>query len=206
MKHTLSQTKEHEALPDWPFSMLVFERSDTSKTNIFANLVLKDKSEHIYKRQKREFRYIRYNDLIVYGYHSDKPKWAFVKYIYGIIAKDPKALYYKNIQFSYISPERISNVKLFSPERSTVIIFKDLCVILKYIQNQIIPFFTHERHRNILPIYITQRYYKIPIIIYENISYLVIFNGGSSYQDVFRIVSRYTDDIKNASMVINSYL
>ena len=33
-----------------------------------------------------------------------------------------------------------------------------------------------------------------------------MFNGGSSYQDVSKIAGRYTDDIKNASMVINSYL
>jgi len=100
------------------------------------------------------------------------------------MSKDSRAPYYENIQFSYISPERIPNVKSFSPERSTVIIFEDLCVTSKYIQNQIIPFFTHGRHRNISPIYITQRYHKVPIIIRENISHLVIFNGGGSHQDV----------------------
>ena len=47
---------------------------------------------------------------------------------------------------------------------------------------------------------------KIPVIIRENLSHLVIFNGGSSYQDVSKIIGRYTDDVKNASMVINSYL
>ena len=33
-----------------------------------------------------------------------------------------------------------------------------------------------------------------------------MFNGGSSYQDVSKIIGQYTDDVKNASMVINSYL
>ncbi|CAG8728906.1 6747_t:CDS:2, partial [Dentiscutata heterogama] len=86
--------------------------------------------------------------------------------------------------FSYISSERIPNVKSFSPEKSTVIIFEDL---------------------NISPIYITQHYHKVSIIIRKNISHLVMFNGGGSYQDVSKIASRYTDDIKNALMVINSY-
>ncbi|CAG8772719.1 5466_t:CDS:1, partial [Dentiscutata heterogama] len=45
-----------------------------------------------------------------------------------------------------------------------------------------------------------------PIIIHENISHLVIFNRGGSHQDVSKIVSRYTNDVKNTSMVINSYL
>ena len=29
---------------------------------------------------------------------------------------------------------------------------------------------------------------------------------GSSYDDISKIIRRYTDDVKNASMVINSYL
>ena len=131
-KHESSWNVGHPAML-WPFAMLVTGRSDIGKTNLLANLILGDKSEHIYKRQKGKSRYIRCNDLIVCGYHPDEPKWAFVKYMYGIIAKDPKAPYYENIRFSYISPERIPNVKLFSPERSTVIIFEDLCIALKYI-------------------------------------------------------------------------
>ena len=39
----------------------------------------------------------------------------------------------------------------------------------------------------------------------ENASHLVIFNSGS-YEDVSKIIRRYTDDVKNASLVINSYL
>ncbi|CAG8540774.1 12119_t:CDS:2 [Cetraspora pellucida] len=104
------------------------------------------------------------------GYHPDKPKWAFVRYMYGVIASDPRALYYENIRFKYILPEKISSIKSFSPERSTIIVFEDL------------------------------------LIIHENLSHLLIFNEGSSYQDVSKIIGRYADDIKNASMVINSYL
>ena len=61
--------------------------------------------------------------------------------MYGIIASNPKAPYYENIRFRYISPEKIPSVKSFSPERSTVIIFEDLCVAPESIKNRIIPFF-----------------------------------------------------------------
>jgi DNA helicase HerA-like ATPase len=190
----------------WTFAKLVIGRSGTGKTNLLGNLVLGDKGEHIHNGQEGGSRYIRCDDLIVCGYHPDEPKWAIVRYMYGLIASNPKAPYYENIRFSYISPERIPNVKSFSPERSTVIIFEDLCIAPEHIQNRIIPFFTHGRHRNISPIYVTQRYHKVPIIIRENISHLVMFNGGGSNQDVSKIAGRYTDDVKNASMVINSYL
>ena len=92
--------------------------------------------------------------MIVCDYYPDKLKWAFIKYIYGIIASNPKASYYENIRFRYISSEKIPNAKLFLPERSTVIIFEDLCVATELIQNRIIPFFIHERYRNISLIYI----------------------------------------------------
>ena len=40
----------------------------------------------------------------------------------------------------------------------------------------------------------------------ENANYLVLFNSGSSYEDISKIIKRYTNDVKDASMVINSYL
>jgi hypothetical protein len=62
------------------------------------------------------------------------------------------------------------------------------------------------RHRNISSIYVIQRYHHTPIIIRKNISHLVVFNGGSFYQDISKIIGRYTEDVKNTSMVVNSYL
>ena len=96
--------------------MLVTRKSGSGKTNILANLFLGDKAEYIYKGKKDGSRYIACDDLIVCGYHFDEPKWAFVRKIYGIISKDLKAPHYENIRFSYISPEKIPNVRAFSLE------------------------------------------------------------------------------------------
>jgi hypothetical protein len=204
-KHESSRNVGHPAMT-WPFSKVITGKSGTGKTNLSANLVTGYKGEHIHKGRKGGNRYIRCDDLIVCGYHPDEPKWAFVRYMYGVISKDQRAPYYKNIRFSYISPERIPNVKSFSPKRSTVIIFEDLCNAPESIQNRIIPFFTHGRHQNISPIYITQKYHHVPIIIRENISHLVMFNSGSSREEISKILRQYTDDVKNASMVISKYL
>jgi hypothetical protein len=51
-----------------------------------------------------------------------------------------------------------------------------------------------------------QKYHKIDTFKRENASHLVICNSGSSHEDISKIIRRYTDDVKNASMVINSYL
>jgi hypothetical protein len=73
-KHESSQIQSHPASPSWPFSMLVTRKSGSGKTNILANLFLSDKAEYIYKGKKGGSRYIACNDLIVCGYHPDKPK------------------------------------------------------------------------------------------------------------------------------------
>jgi len=199
-KHESSRNVGHPAIT-WPFSKVFTGKSGTGKTNILGNLFVGDKGECIYKGKRGGSRYVQCDDLIVC-----EPKWAFVRYMYGVIASNPRAPYYENIRFKYLSPEKIPSVKSFLPERSTVIIFEDLCVAPESIQNRIIPFFTHGRHRNISPIYVTQKYHHVPIIIRENISHLVIFNSGSSYEDISKIIKRYTNDVKDASMVINSYL
>src|SRR5207248_10650716 len=56
----------------------------------------------------------------------------------------------------------------------------------EYIQNQIGQFFGNGRHRNISCIYVAQKYHKIPTFIRENASHLVIFNSGSSHEDISR--------------------
>ncbi|GBC01053.1 hypothetical protein RclHR1_40440001 [Rhizophagus clarus] len=192
--------------------MPVIGTNESGKTNILGNLFLGTKAEYICKGKKGPkgtsygSRYIACDDLIVCGYHPDEPKWAFVRYMYGIISKDPKAPYYENIRFSYISPEKIPSVRAFLPERSTVIVFEDVCLAPEYIQNQIGQFFGNGRHWNISCVYVVQKYHKILIFIRENSSHLVLFNSDSSHEDISKIIRRYTDDVKNASMVINSYL
>ena len=140
-KHESSQIQFHPASPSWPFSMLVTGKSGSDKTNILANLFLGNKAECIYKGKKGGSRYIACDDLIVCGYHPDEPKWAFVRYMYSIISKDPKVPYYKNITFKYISPEKIPSIRAFSPKRNTAIIFKDLCLAPEHVQKQISQFF-----------------------------------------------------------------
>ena len=99
-KHIASHYQSHPASPTQPFRIIVTGKSGSGKTNILTNLFLSDKAKYIYKRKKGGRRYISCDDLIVCGYHSDEPKWAFVKYMYGIISKDPKAPYYENIRLA----------------------------------------------------------------------------------------------------------
>ncbi len=130
----------------WLFSILITRRNSSSKTNLLANLILGDKDEYVQREKKDGSRYIKCDDLIVCGYHSDELKWAYVRYIYNMISKDPRASYYENISFSYISPERIPSTRAFSLEKSKVFIFKDICLASEHIQNYIDQFFENGCH------------------------------------------------------------
>ncbi|GET03034.1 hypothetical protein GLOIN_2v1786115 [Rhizophagus clarus] len=156
----------------WSFSMLVTGRSGSGKSNLLANLVLGDKDEYVQRGKKGGSCYIKCDDLIICGYHPDKPN------------------------FSYIPPERIPSIRIFSPERSKLFIFEDLCLASDHIQNRIGQFFGNRHHRNISCIYITQKYHKVDTFKRENSTHLVLFNYGSSIQDVSKIVGRYTDNVK----------
>ena len=133
-KHELSQNIGYPSMT-WTFSMIISRRSGTGKTNLLGNLVLDDKDEYIQEKRKGGSRYICCDDLIICDYHSDEPKWAYVRYIYNMISKDPRASYYEDISFSYISSEKIPSTRAFSSKRSTLIIFEDVCLASKHIQN-----------------------------------------------------------------------
>ena len=122
-----------------------------------------------------------------------------------MISKDPRAPYYEDISFSYIPPEKIPSTRVFSPKRSTLIIFEDVCLAPEHIQNRIGQFFGNGRHRNISCVYVMQKYHKLNTFTRKNSTHLVLFNSGSSVQNVSKIVGRYNNDVKSASLVINSY-
>ncbi|CAG8813490.1 14168_t:CDS:1, partial [Dentiscutata erythropus] len=100
----------------------------------------------------------------------------------------------------------IPDITKFSPERSTVTVFEDLCAESKKIQDRIIHYFISGRHSNISPIYVSQKYQAVPKIIRENLTHLAIFNNGGSREDLIRIVRQYADDPKKASKIIDKHL
>ena len=103
-----------------------------------------------------------------------------MRYIYNMISKDPRMPYYENISFNYIPPEKIPSTRAFSPKRSTLIIFENVCLAPEHIQNRIGQFFGNGRHWNISCIYVTQKYHRVDTFIHENSTHLVLFNSGSN--------------------------
>jgi len=195
--------KGNKYSPDCPFRMLINGSSNSGKTNMEINLMLGDKLQCMFNGKKGD-RYIRNDDLRLVAKHFE-PKWQLVQNSYKIFANAPKP-YREDVTFKWILPDKIPDITKFSPERSTVIVFEDLCAEPKKVQERIIPYFISGRHQNVSPIYVSQKYTQTPKIIRENISHLCLFRGSGSRDDISRIVRQYTDDPKKASKIIDKHL
>ena len=183
----------NEYAPTWPFRMIVTGSSDSSKTTMIMNLLMGNK-----KVKKDGMRYIPCNDIILIGKHLNEPKWGIVQDFYDELAENGD-----DVSFRAFSPSEIPDVSDFDSSRSSIVIFEDLVNESKKIQECISSYFTHGRHSNVSPIYVTQRFFAVPKTIRENITYISLHRGGGSLTDIKKIISQYTEESDNIASAID---
>jgi hypothetical protein len=171
---------------------------------MIVNLLLRNKLHRFVKGKIGE-RCLKNDDLVLIGKHTHEPKWELVRTAYNIFANGPKK-YKEDVTYRAIKADAIPEITKFSPERTTVVVFEDLCMEGKHVQERISNYFISGRHSNISPIYVSQKYTQTPKIIRENISHLALFRGSGSREDISRIIRQYTDNAKQASKMIDKLL
>ena len=107
------------------------------------NLMLGNKLQHMFNSKKGKW-YIRNDDLVLISKHFE-PKQQLVQNSYQIFANAPKP-YQEDVTFKRLSSDKIPDITKFLPERSTVVVFENLCAKPKKVQERIIPYFISSWH------------------------------------------------------------
>ncbi|GFU20148.1 uncharacterized protein TNCV_2557391 [Trichonephila clavipes] len=172
-----SDSNQHYLLPKHPFRLLIAGASGTGKTNLLLNFI---------------YDYLEFDNLFVCAKDMYEPKYAKLKEKYTmfdgvdfdkILVKYPKKKKImlelfekfgkKGTLFSSDTKEFIT-VDDLDPSCKNVVVFDD-CMTDKD-QRSIEDFFVRGRKKNATIIYLSQSYYRTPIIIRRNCNYLIFFN------------------------------
>jgi hypothetical protein len=152
--------EENILIPKQPFRMLICGASNSGKTNLLLNLLM---------------RYIEHDKLYMISKHPDQDKYKLLQEFYQTIEADPQLAEYidKPIATFVDSLDKMTPVDKLKKQFKNIIVFDDM--VSETNQKPIVDAFIHGRHSGASVIYLTQSYFAVPKTIRINCSHFAFF-------------------------------
>lgn len=158
-----------------PFRSLIIGASGSGKTNLLLNIISNINA---------------WNKIFLIAKNTTEPLYQFLIDVIKEVELKAKT----NILTVGNNIDDIPDIDTFNPNDSNLLILDDLISEKESKLNNINAIFIRGRKQNLSTIFISQSYFKIPLMIRQNADYMVLKKINSS-KDLKRIVSEYSLDL-----------
>jgi len=157
-----------------PFRMLIIGSSGAGKTNLLLNIIQNISA---------------WNKIALVAKNTEEPLYQYFIDQIQQVEEDSKT----QILTVGNSIDDIPDVDSFSPENSNLLILDDLISEKESKLQNIRSIFIRGRKQNLSTVFLSQSYFKIPLMIRQNSDYIIL-KKIASIKDLIRISSEYSMD------------
>ena len=157
--------EDQNYLLQWPFNMVIIGRSGSGKGNLLLHMILTARF---------------FNKPGLFYYYGPNAYQNDMLFLNNIMDKISLKIGYSCLKLESDVSKIPEPCELGNKEICKIVIFDDIITNHK-IQDTVLKYFTHGRHQNISPIYLSQGYGDLPILLRQNTMYMIFYEPDTEF-------------------------